>query len=49
MKETWVCPSCGNQVTIHVQLSEPPICHNKDSHTSKQFQMEKETDVKTVH
>jgi len=37
----WVCPSCGEGVTIFINLEYPPICRNKASHSSKGIEMQK--------
>jgi len=25
-RSRWICPACGQRVTVHVQLSTPPVC-----------------------
>ena len=42
MKERWNCPKCSNTIVIHVKLDTPPVCHNKQAHTSKPQEMERE-------
>jgi transposase-like protein len=36
----WVCPDCGQTVTVFVSLKYPPVCQNPLSHTSRKVQMQ---------
>lgn len=36
----WVCPNCGQSVTVFVNLEYPPVCNNPSSHTSKRIEMQ---------
>ena len=38
-KLQWVCPKCSLELTTYVRLSEPPVCNNPSSHTSKCVEM----------
>ena len=37
LKETYACPRCGNQITVHVKLTHAPLCNR---HSSKPYEME---------
>jgi|688.fasta_scaffold1609747_2 hypothetical protein len=36
----WTCPSCGESVTVFVEVSCPPICCNKERHSTKRIEMQ---------
>jgi len=36
----WVCPTCGQSITVFVNLTYPPVCQNPSSHTSKKVEMQ---------
>lgn len=36
----WVCPTCGQSVTVFVNLKYAPVCQNPSSHTSKKVEMQ---------
>jgi rubrerythrin len=38
--DTYVCPKCGTSITVHVRVSEPPMCQNQEKHTSSTIVME---------
>jgi hypothetical protein len=40
MKTRFVCPNCGNAVTLHVNTSVPPTCYNPKKHSGKRVEME---------
>lgn len=27
-KQVWSCAKCGNRITVFIELSTPPTCHN---------------------
>jgi hypothetical protein len=33
--DIWKCPQCENEITLHVRVSEPPVCRNKNAHSTK--------------
>jgi len=37
--ERWKCPACKACITLHVRVSEPPMCGNKEVHSTKQVEM----------
>ena len=37
--ERWKCPACRACITLYVQVSEPPMCGNKEVHSTKQVEM----------
>jgi len=39
--DTWRCPQCDNKIILHVRVSEPPVCRNKNAHSSKSHVMVK--------
>lgn len=46
MKDRWTCPNCDNSIVVHVRLNEPPLCSNSKAHTSKTYEMQRETSDK---
>ena len=40
MKTRFICPNCGNAVTLHVNTSVPPTCYNPKKHSGKRVEME---------
>jgi hypothetical protein len=38
--DTWECPLCGATLTVHVNVVEPPVCYNRNSHSSKVVEMQ---------
>ena len=39
MKTRYICPECGNAVTLHVNPTVPPTCYNPKRHTGKRINM----------
>jgi rubrerythrin len=39
--DKYKCPRCGVQIVLHIQPSEPPTCHNTESHSQTVVVMEK--------
>lgn len=39
----WECPSCGEGVTVFVNLSHAPTCRNRTKHSTKSIEMQKVT------
>ena len=37
--DLWRCPLCGATITVYVDLTEPPLCYNRTSHSSKVSEM----------
>lgn len=35
----WECPSCGENITVFVNLQYPPICRNPAKHSTKAVEM----------
>ena len=35
----WECPLCEATITVHVKVAEPPVCYNRNSHSSKVVEM----------
>ena len=33
--DIWRCPLCDNEIILHVRVNEPPVCRNKNAHSSK--------------
>lgn len=36
----YVCPECGNAVTLHVNPSRQPTCMNPHAHSSRRVEMQ---------
>ena len=37
--ERWRCPACKACITLHVRVTHPPLCGNKEVHSAKQVEM----------
>ena len=38
--DSWRCPLCGATITVYVKVTEPPLCYNRTSHSSKVAEMQ---------
>jgi len=41
VKSQWVCPSCEKSLIVFVDIKYPPVCTNKDRHSTKDIEMQK--------
>ena len=37
--DIWRCPQCDSEIILHVRVSEPPVCHNLQSHSNIRVEM----------
>lgn len=37
--QLWECPHCAQRIVVHVRLTTPPVCSNRQSHGTKSVPM----------
>jgi len=45
VKERWYCPKCGERVALYVRTSVPPLCANKETHSTQTIEMKRDEDI----